>query len=135
MTLLKDVLAKHEELNRIHEALKKMKEDLSTVYDTSDYKNDTISDFVNAMLYNSEDERCLKALDNLEIVAKVNDIELKDIDLGVHFEGTVNVKISFIFESSMYNDDLTKYKASLVITTNESGEVDYIGFDYKEVFN
>ena len=50
MTLLKDVLAKHEELNRIHEELKKMKEDLSTVYDTSEYKNDTISDFVNAML-------------------------------------------------------------------------------------
>lgn len=134
MTLLKDVLAKHEELNRIHEELEKMKEDLSTIYDTSNYKNDTISDFVNAMLYNSEDRACLKALDNLEIVAKVNDVELKDIDLGVHFDGTVNVKISFVFESSMYNDDLTKYKASLVITTNESGEVDYIGFDYKAIY-
>ena len=110
-----------------------MKEDLSMVYDTSEYKNDTISDFVNAMLYNSEDERCLKALDTLEKVAKANDIELKDIDLGVHFEAAV--VISFVFESSMYNDDLTKYKSSLVIAINESSEVDYIGFDYKEVFN
>ena len=134
MTLLKDVLTTHEELNRAREELEKMVEELSTVYDTSNYKNDTISDFVNAMLYNSEDRACLKALDNLEIVAKVNDIELKDIDLGVHFEGTVNVKISFIFESSMYNDDLTKYKASLVIDTNKNGEVDYIGFDYKAIY-
>ena len=134
MTLLKDVLTKHEELNRAREELEKMVEELSTVYDTSNYKNDTISDFVNAMLYNSEDRACLKALDNLEIVAKVNDIELKDIDLGVHFECTVNVKISFIFESAMYNDDLTKYKASLVIDTNKNGEVDYIGFDYKAIY-
>lgn len=133
MTLLKDVLAKHEELNRAREELEKMVEELSMVYDTSEYKNDTISDFVNAMLYNSEDERCLKALDTLEKVAKANDIELKDIDLGVHFEAAV--VISFVFESSMYNDDLTKYKSSLVIAINESSEVDYIGFDYKEVFN
>lgn len=134
MTLLKDVLTKHEELNRAREELEKMVEELSTVYDTSDYKNDTISDFVNAMLYNSEDRACLKALDALEKVAKANAIELKDIDLGVHFEDTVNVDISFIFESSMYNDDLTKYKASLGITTNKSGEVDYIGFDYKAIY-